>query len=344
MRVAIVDSQVAFIQGGAEMLRTRLAEAMRAQGHQVENVLIPLSPSQPAAVAAAMDFVATIDPTRWDAPPDIVVALRFPGYLIEHPAKRVWLLHQMRQFYEYFEHTRARSGDPSAEAVRDRIVQADTRSLSAARDIRVQSRRIGERLFEHNGVRVDRTLLPPLPRADVFYRGRFDRYVFSASRLENHKRQAILIEAMAHVKADVKAVIAGEGGAYHDYQRLIAARGVGDRVMLVGLLSDEVQAAWYANSLAVFFGPHDEDYGFITLEAMLSGKPVITCRDSGGPLHFVEDGVNGFVVDPDPLQVAARIDELAARPARAREMGEAGYDRYRKLDLSWERTAAALLA
>ena len=46
----------------------------------------------------------------------------------------------------------------------------------------------------------------------------------------------------------------------------------------------------YAHSLGVIFPAVDEDYGYVTLEAMLSSKPVITCADSGGPLEFVVDG------------------------------------------------------
>jgi glycosyltransferase involved in cell wall biosynthesis len=46
---------------------------------------------------------------------------------------------------------------------------------------------------------------------------------------------------------------------------------------------------------AVLFAPYQEDYGYVTLEAFLSRKPVITARDSGGTLEFVEDGVNGYV-------------------------------------------------
>ena len=40
-------------------------------------------------------------------------------------------------------------------------------------------------------------------------------------------------------------------------------------------------------ALGVIFPPLDEDYGYVTLEAMLAAKPVITCTDSGGPLEFV---------------------------------------------------------
>jgi len=64
----------------------------------------------------------------------------------------------------------------------------------------------------------------------------------------------------------------------------------------------------YSNALAVFFAPIDEDYGFITLEAMQSGNLVITCNDSGGPLEFITDGRNGFVLEPNPEVIAEKID------------------------------------
>ena len=344
MRVAIVDSQVAFIHGGAELLRSKLAEGFRAHGHDVDLVLLPLAPSAPEALASMLDFASALEPAKWDAPPDAVVALRWPAYLVRHPAKRVWLLHQFRQYYEYYGQTRSASNDAARlDAVRARVVESDTQALREA-NLWVMSNRIAERLREFNGVEASRVLLPPLPRPDGFYRGRYDHYVFAPSRLEKHKRQGLLIEAMAHVKADVKAVIAGEGGAYEAYARRIEALGLRERVLLTGRLDDAVQAAWYANSLAVFFGPEDEDYGYITLEAMASGKAVITCRDSGGPLMFVEEGANGHVVEPDPHAIAERIEALAAAPQRARAMGECGYDKLQKLDLSWARTAGALLA
>ena len=55
-----------------------------------------------------------------------------------------------------------------------------------------------------------------------------------------------------------------------------------DRVALLGHIPDAEKYAWYANALAVAYPPYDEDYGYVTLEAMLSAKPVITCADSGG--------------------------------------------------------------
>ena len=76
--------------------------------------------------------------------------------------------------------------------------------------------------------------------------------------------------------------------------------------------------------LFVLFLPEREDLGLVTLEAFMSGKPVITCVDSGEPARLVQDGESGFVCLPDPRAIATRIDELASEPSRAAAMGEAG--------------------
>ena len=87
----------------------------------------------------------------------------------------------------------------------------------------------------------------------------------------------------------------------------------------------------YADALAVIYVPFDEDYGYVTLEGFLAAKPVVTARDSGGPLEFVSDGTNGFVCDPDPTAIAAAVARLAADRPLAERLGRAG-----------ERTARAI--
>lgn len=342
MRVAIVDSQVAFFHGGAEMLTARLADAVRALGHDVEIVRLPFNPASPRDIRRVIDFSLDEDIGRWIASPDVVVALRFPAYLVQHPDKRVWLLHQLRQYYEFYEQTLSGGNAQDVAALRERLVNVDQASLSGASRLWTLSKRVAKRLEENNGVKAP-ALYSPLPIDMGFYCGRQENYVFAPSRLEKTKRQWLLIEAMRHVKSDVKAVIGGDGGAYAEYAKLIEDYGLQDRVLLSARLPQEVLTAWYANCLAVFFGPQDEDYGYITLEAMASGKPVITCKDSGGTLEFVDDGVNGCVVDANPQAIADRIDELAGNSGRARDLGAAGLERYRKLDLTWERTATTLL-
>jgi glycosyltransferase involved in cell wall biosynthesis len=342
MRVVLADSQVAFFHGGAELLEVRLAEAIRELGHDVAVLRLPFNPVSAAEIRRAMDNARGEDLGRYMARPDVVVALRFPAYLVRHPDKRTLVQHQLRQYYEHFELT-CRAGDRAEhEALRADIVRHDREAFGEARRVWSTSRRVAQRLRESTGLE-SALLHPPLPTEEPFYEGRQEMYVFAPSRLEDHKRQWLLIEAMAKVRPGVKAVIGGEGGRYEAYRQRVAELGLEDRVLFTGHVDRNVQAAWYANALAVFFGPHDEDYGFVTLEAMLSGKPVITCADSGGTLEFVEDGVNGFVVAPEPAAIAERIDVLAGDRARARAMGRAGRERYASLGLTWRAMAATLI-
>ena len=112
---------------------------------------------------------------------------------------------------------------------------------------------------------------------------------------------------------------------------------------LGGISSDEIRRR-YAHAIAVIYPPTDEDYGYVTLEAMLASKPVITCTDSGGPLEFVTDRETGLIVEPTPEALAAALDLLWENREQAKTWGEAGRDRYDSLNLSWETVVKKLLA
>src|SRR5262249_13433599 len=73
----------------------------------------------------------------------------------------------------------------------------------------------------------------------------------------------------------------------------------------------------------VCFTPFAEDYGFVTVEAFASGKPVITCHDSGGPTELVRDGQNGLVCDPTPVALSESLGRIAADSALAERLGAA---------------------
>ena len=103
------------------------------------------------------------------------------------------------------------------------------------------------------------------------------------------------------------------------------------------------EARLYANCLAVYFGPYDEDYGYVTLEAMLSAKPVITFRDSGGPCEFVHHDNTGLVLEPDSEALAGALHQLWEDQAKAHAMGLNGKAQYRDLDLRWDRIVDALV-
>src|SRR5204862_2529925 len=126
---------------------------------------------------------------------------------------------------------------------------------------------------------------------------------------------------------DVTLVVAGTGTHADALATLATTLGLTDRVRFAGQVGDDDLLQLYAGALGVVFPPYDEDYGYVTIEAFLAHKPVITTTDAGGPNEFVIDGVNGFVVAPDPAAIGEAMAALASNPSRAAAMGDAGYDR-----------------
>ncbi|MBP0441203.1 glycosyltransferase family 4 protein [Tianweitania sediminis] len=165
-------------------------------------------------------------------------------------------------------------------------------------------------------------LHPPPHRND--YRCGEGKYFFTSSRLDGPKRLDLIIEAMQFVQADIPLLIAGAGPDEARLKNL--AKGDG-RVRFLGFVADAEMPALYAGALAVPFTPQDEDYGLITVEAMRSGKPVVTVSDSGGPTEFVRHGETGLVAAPNAKALGDCLNELAQEPDRARQLGERARER-----------------
>ena len=345
MRIAIATVQVPFMAGGAELLANGLREACAQAGHQADIITHPFRFAPPSEIRRSMAIWRSEDFAQLTGyTPDATICLKFPAYGVIAPNKILWLLHQHRAVYDLWDalHREAKPGADEI-ALREEIRHFDDEALGAFATRHTIAANVSRRLQHYNGIASAPVYNPPA-LASRLYTLPADDYIFFPSRLEELKRQALLIEAMRHVRAPVVALLGGTGGRQRHYESLIARHGLGDRVRLLGPLTDDELLAFYAASLAVFYGPQDEDYGYVTLEAMLAAKPVITCTDSGGPLEFVVDGETGFVAAPEPAAIAAAIDRLHADKARARAMGDAGRSRYHSLDISWNRVLATLLA
>jgi glycosyltransferase involved in cell wall biosynthesis len=163
-------------------------------------------------------------------------------------------------------------------------------------------------------------------------------FVFTASRLDGPKRLDLLVRAYRRCRIDTPLVIAGEGPA-GDALRALAD---GDpRIRFTGRLTDDALVSHYARAHFVVFVPFQEDMGLVTLEAMKSGKPVLTVGDAGGVTEFVRDGVNGRVVPPDEASLAHAIDAMMADRDRLAAMGAAA--RATGAEVTWQRTVDTLL-
>ncbi len=341
MRVAIASVQVPYLTGGAEALAEGLKAAIAARGHPVEIVTLPFRFFPPDQVERAM---ATWEGEDFGAlnlyEPDRVVCLKFPAYGLRHSSKSLWLCHQHRSAYELFDAARASEAE---RALCAQVAAFDARHLPACAPRCTISKRVSERLREACGIE-SRAVYHPPPMATRHYGAKAEPYVFFPSRIEQAKRQELVVRAIAQSRSAMCAVFAGEGGQLGAVRALASKLGVQDRVRFLGRVGADEMRALYAHATGVCFTPFDEDYGYVTLEAMLSSKPVITCSDSGGPLEFVVDGETGRVVAPQPEAIAAAIDGFAAEPAAAARMGRAGRARYDRLVPGWDAVVDILLA
>lgn len=340
--VLVCESQVPFVEGGAEFHVSELARQLSAHGYQTERVRVPFKWYPKSEILAHAAAWRLLDLSESNGQPiDLVIGTRFPTYFARHPRKVAWLIHQYRAAYEL-------AGTPFSDlghveddvALRARLVALDTEMLGECRRLFANSANTAARVRRFNGIDAEPLYHPPR-LASRLHGGAFGSYVLSVGRLESVKRIDLPIRAMAEVPASIDLVVAGTGTQRRALEELAESLGVSSRVRFLGAVDDEQIVDLYAGALGVIFAPYDEDYGYVTLEAYLSRKPVITAIDSGGPNEFVIDGVNGYVCAPEPSAVAAAIARLNADRSRAAALGDAGYERARLI--TWDGVIEALV-
>jgi glycosyltransferase involved in cell wall biosynthesis len=279
---------------------------------------------------------------------DVLIAIRTPSYLLRHPNKRLWFIHHHRGAYDLWgTQWQDIPSTPEGLAVRDAIIAADNQYLPEARRIFTNSQVVSDRLKRFNDLDSE-VLYPPLGKPETFTCDQAQDYLFYPSRILGHKRQLLVVEAVAQLKTDARVVIAGVPDDPHQLEVLqeeIARNRLEDRVELIPRwISEQEKADLMARSLGVLYVPFLEDsYGYVTLEAFHAHKPVITCSDSGGPLEIIEDDVNGFVVEPEPAAVASAMDRLRVDPKAAAAMGERAHRTLQLKEINWDHVVSSLL-
>jgi len=336
MRVAVCAPQVPFVRGGAELMADDLVDALRARGHEAELVSIPFKWYPGTRVLDQAFLWRLVDLTESDGRPiDRVIATKFPAYAVRHPNKVAWVLHQFRQAYDY-DRTELGQFDDSPEdrATRRAVERLDAVALGEARRVFATSRNVADRLKRFNGI--DAELLPHPPQSLPYRTAQSEGFVLSVNRLDRAKRIDLLIEA-AKREPSLRVVITGEGPDRARLEQL--ASGVNGQVEFVGRVDDERLADLYARSLAVYYAPIDEDFGMVPYEAFLSGKPVLTTHDAGGPLEVVHDRETGVVVAPTAEEIARALATLDVETAK--RYGAAGKTIAERV--TWDTCVDALL-
>ena len=132
-------------------------------------------------------------------------------------------------------------------------------------------------------------------------------------RLDRAKRIDLLLRALAKTKQG-RVVIAGTGQAESSLKQLAETLGIAARVEFAGFVDDARVLDLYANARAVYHAPLDEDYGFVTVEALMAARPVITTDDAGGVLEFIENENDGWITPAGRKRWQAHWHALSRTP------------------------------
>lgn len=344
MKVLVVNNMAPFVWGGAEELAVHLVKNLVLAGHEAEVLRIPFQWEPASRIPSQMLMVRGFELTNVDR----VIALKFPAYLIRHPHKTLWLLHQYRQAYDLYDagQTNLPAGQ-AGEEIRALIKNADDESFREARNIFTNSEVTRERLRRYNGFDAQ-VVLPPLNDPELFAGGASQGYIFAGGRINGMKRQHLLIEALAKTSSAVKLIIGGPPDTPDDARRLqgmVASLGLVDRVKLDMRFLPRTDYARYINEAsAVAYLPYDEDsLGYVTMEAATAGKALISATDSGGILSLVKHEQTGWVAEPNAAALSDVMSRVYADAGKTAELGKDARQLWTAMEVSWPKTIERLL-
>ncbi len=169
--------------------------------------------------------------------------------------------------------------------------------------------------------------------------------VLAISRFEGKKNLGLAVDALAGLSTRLPAAVMQRvrlviAGGYDERLadnretlaelRVRAERhGLGNRVVLERSIDEARKTALLGGCRVVLYTPEGEHFGYVPVEAMAAGRPVVAVA-GGGPAETVEDGRTGSLCEPTAEAFAASLAPLLLDGARARALGEAGRERARR--------------
>jgi glycosyltransferase involved in cell wall biosynthesis len=344
MKIALCSSFVPFVDGGGRFIVEWLERKLLENGHEVERIYLPFV-EDPRDMFAQMVGYRLIDLTESC---DRLIAFRPPSYMLRHPRKVLWFIHHVRGYYDLWNtEYRPVPDSVSGRAIRETVFAADNCTLREAQHIFTNSRTVSDRLRQFNGIESE-VLYPPLRDPERFRSDGYSDEIVCVSRIEHHKRQHLLIEALSHTRTPVKLRLSGIS-SFSEYsgelEALTHRLGLEERVIIEHRwITEEEKTERLAPALAVAYVPLDEDsYGYLSLEGSHAQKAILTTTDSGGVTELVTDSVNGYVCAPHPQALGDAMDRLFLDRSSASAMGRAAYQRVLDLGITWDNVVQKLL-
>lgn len=320
---------------------------------------------------AVLDAVERLDV----GPADLVLSTQPPSYAVNHPKHLSIFFHHLRVFYDLSDLYLAAGFVTDADV--HLAAQRRLRALEEDRFDRVGwfcpiSETVQERLGRFNAVGQSSVMHLGAGLGDD-RDGRASVApgtgpVLCVSRSEFPKRTELFVHAMKYLPS-TSGCLVGMGGrlpwvratdvrlsspdvdldAVRPEELWLnrgewASPGADDaphtNVIFAGRVADDALLRRYREAPCVVAPAYDEDYGLTALEAMALGRPVVVASDGGGLTTLVEDGVNGFVVQPSGRAIAEAVERILGDADLAFRLGEGALAT--AAEHSWARCAAEL--
>lgn len=345
MRIAVANTQVPFTQGGAEQHANNLLSALQRHGHEAELVNIPFNWRTPWSVLDHLMATRLLDLEEVNGKTiDRVIGLRFPAYHIRHPNKVLWIIHQYRSAYDFWDHPQADlPQQEGGKTVRDSIRFLERRLLSECKGIYANSRNVSNRLRRFCSHEATALYHPPA-LAHLLAPQESEPYFLCPGRIETMKRPDFVIKSLALTQQPVHIRFVGTATDpifEKKLTQMVKELGLDDRVSWEGFVPEPRLVDLYGKSQAVVYSPIDEDYGYVSLEAALSHKPVLTTESSGGVLEFVNEDT-GWVSKDSTHAFAQNLDEAWSQAKLCRRKGHNAFENYKSKKVSWDNVVQTL--
>src|SRR5210317_529868 len=165
MNVLILNTQVPFCYGGAEVLAEDLQAQLSEAGHRAEILTLPFKWYPQQTLANTILASKLIDVSNFNGVNiDKVIALKFPMWLIPHPDMSLWILHQHRAAYDLWDSNLSDlAAMPDGRVLRDLILSEDNAAIDNCKQVYTISENVTARLKRYN--HIDSSVLYPPPRS-----------------------------------------------------------------------------------------------------------------------------------------------------------------------------------
>ncbi|MCD6027066.1 MAG: glycosyltransferase family protein [Solimicrobium sp.] len=345
MKIALCSSFVPFIKGGGRNIVEWLQDELIVAGHQVERIYLPQI-DVPDLLLPQMAAYRWVDLA---SSADRIICFRPPAHAIPHPHKILWFIHHIRVFYDLWDSPyRGFPDDEKHRNLREILHHADTTAIKEAKHVFTNSQIVSDRLQKFNNIGSE-VLYPPVIMPERFHSKYFNDEIVYVCRVEHHKRQHLLVQAMQYTRTNVKLRLCGKGSSEYYVKEIEEIIQTLPRKNCVSFenrwISEEEKVQIFSTCLASAYLPLDEDsYGYPSLEASHASKPILTTTDSGGVLELVQHGYNGLICEPEAKALAEAMDQIFTNREATKKMGLNATQRISDLNITWKHVLERLLA